>query len=93
MKNSTVQLCLPDLNRTIPMNLKNLALQAIPDGSITIIDTPDGWVVTMAKPNLSVVLATDRGPLRFYASLDTAVRQLADAGISMMLIRTGGERP
>lgn len=90
MRNATIQMSLPDLERTIPLSLKNFALQAIPDGSISINDTPEGWAVTLAKPNLSAVLVTDRGTIKFYASLDTAIRQLSQIGLSTFLVRTKG---
>lgn len=87
MKNATIQLTLPDLERTVPLPMKNFALQAFPDASISVTETPEGWAITLATPKLSAVLVTDRGPLKFYASLDTAARQLAQMGIRTFLVR------
>ena len=92
MKNATKQFHLPNLERTIPLTLQNLALQAFPDGSITVIETPEGWCVTLAKAEFSAVLITDRKTMKFYASLDTAVRQLEKIGITSMLIRSQGSQ-
>lgn len=87
MKNTIKEFYLPNLERTIPLTLQNLALQAFPDGSIAVIESEEGWCVTLAKENLSAVLVTDRKAMKFYASLDTAIRQLEKLGVGAMLVK------
>jgi hypothetical protein len=87
MKNESFQMRLPDFDRCIGMTMKNLALQAIPDGSITLFEGRGGWMVGLGKANLSAVLTTDRGEVKQYASLDTAAKQLKAAGINGFFVK------
>lgn len=91
MTNTTKTYHLPDLNKALPLTLQNLALQAFPDGSIAVMESEEGWCVALARPELTAILVTDRKSIKYYASLDTAIRQLEKIGITSMIVRPKGK--
>lgn len=75
----------PDLQKCFPLTWKNFLNVAYPDATIWAINLGDGWFLCMAKADMSASLATERGELKTYSKLDTAIDQLSKAGIKRVI--------
>lgn len=75
----------PNLEKSFPFTWQNFLKVAYPDATIWAINTGDGWLLTLAKTDMSAILITERGAIKFYSKLETAIEQLSRAGFNQVM--------
>lgn len=77
----------PDPKTSFSFTWKNFLKVAYPDASIWAINAGQGWYIYLAKADISAVLATERGEIKTYSKLETAIEQLRRAGFTQVITR------
>lgn len=83
----------PNIETSIPLTWQNFLKVAYPDADIWAINAGEGWFVLMAKGNTSAILTTERGAVKTYSKLETALDQLRHRGFNQVVACDARETP
>jgi len=78
----------PDTGKIVHLDRHSFAVAALSGGSVWLARNNNGWCAFVANGHINGIMTTERETVRYFSSLDTAVKTLKKFGVQYAAIRT-----